>query len=482
MRSKAGSATRALRVLLRILITGVYLTLCALFIQLSSPGLRVADLNDIRQKGRLTVITRNNAHCYYHYRDQPMGFEYDLAKAFARELGVRLDVHIADRWEVFIPHLLDGEGQAIVAASLTDTPQRRRRVAFSEGYLTIRQHLIMHRRNKAIRKVADLAGHTVHVRRGTSYQERIEDLQRQGLAVELQLHPDVPTEELIRRVAAREIELTVADSHIAKLNRRYYPEVRVGPAIHREERLAWAVHPHAPRMRGRINRFFRRIKADGTFDKLYARYFAEIERFDYLDVRAFHRRLRRRLPRYEKIIRAAAEQHGFDWRLIAAQIYQESHLKPKARSHAGAHGLMQLTWDTARSLGVKNILDPKENINAGVRHLKRLYDHFDRAQGVDRLHIALAAYNIGQGHIFDARNLARRKQLDPNRWSSLAETLPLLRFRKYYQDSKYGYCRGTEPIHYIRQIMVYYDILKRRDIEYRVAEPRGQSSRFKVQG
>ena len=170
-------------------------------------------------------------------------------------------------------------------------------------------------------------------------------------------------------------------------------------------------------------------------------------------------------------IEEAAKKHHFDWRLIAAQIYQESHFNPRAKSHAGAYGLMQLTRSTARSLGVKDLRNSKQNIQAGVKHLSNLYRHFDQAQGSDRLFIALAAYNVGQGHIMDARNLARKKKLDPNKWGSLSKTLPLLSYRKYYKDAVYGYCRGREPLEYIKQIMIYYDILKHQDIEYRTEIP-----------
>jgi membrane-bound lytic murein transglycosylase F len=149
-------------------------------------------------------------------------------------------------------------------------------------------------------------------------------------------------------------------------------------------------------------------------------------------------------------------------------MYQESHFDPEAESHAGAFGLMQLTNNTAESLGVKNILQPEENIRAGVKHLKNLYDFYNNANGSDRLFIALAAYNIGLGHILDARNLARKMNIDPNKWPSISKTLPLLRFRKHYKDSLYGYCRGTEPIEYIKQIMIYYDILKQQGVEYTI--------------
>jgi len=188
--------------------------------------------------------------------------------------------------------------------------------------------------------------------------------------------------------------------------------------------------------------------------------------FGKADLIVFQRRVSTRLSRYSKFIKAAAKKHGFDWHLIVAQIYQESHLDPLAKSSAGARGLMQLLPGTARSLGVNDIHNPVENINAGVRYLKTLYDRYNSIEGADRMLMALAAYNAGLGHVEDARRLAVKKNLDPDSWESLKKTLPLLRYRKYYKKSKYGYCRGTEPIIYTKRIMIYYKIIKRQGIEY----------------
>lgn len=421
-------------------------------------------LDDIMAAGEITVITRNNYHCYYIYRDQAMGFEYDLAKAFADYIGVRLKITIAEKWEGMIPSLIDGSG-ALIAASYTITPARQKQVAFSDGYMDIRQHIIVNRKNRRIRSAKDLDGKTVHVRKGTSYQERLESLKAGGIRLAMRLHEDIPTEELIQQVAEENIEVTIADSNIAFRNRRYFPQVIVAEPIGPIEQLGWAVNPKSAKLLETINEFFRFIKANGRLQKIYDRYYANIDFFDYVDLRKYHRRLKTRLPKYLPFIEVAARDAGFDWRLIAAQIYQESHFNPKARSHAGAYGLMQLTRTTARSLGVKNIFDAEQNIRAGIKHLSNLYKRYSGANGSDRMFITLAAYNIGQGHVMDARSLARKMKLDPDRWSSMVKTLPLLRYRKYYRNTVYGYCRGTEPIEYVEQIMIYYDILRRQGIE-----------------
>ena len=387
------------RVLGRCIGVILWASACLGFVFWKSPELRVVSLARVLEQGEITVITSNNANCYYHYRGEPMGFEFELARDFAAALGVRLRVQIADRWQGMVPAVHEANGQAFIAASLVGTDTRARQAALSRPYLTVYPLLILPRSDQRIRTPEDLAGCLVHVRRASTYQKLLETLQRRGIDVGIVLHEDIPTEELIRMVADGEIPATVADSHIAKLNRRYYPEARIGPVIGPPQRLVWAVHPDAVQLLARIDLFFARISAEGRLQQLYERYFNALDEFDYLDLRAFHRRIETRLPRYKGLIRAAADANHIDWRLIAAQIYQESHWDPQARSHAGAYGLMQLTEATARSLGVGNILDPEENIRAGVRYLKNLYAFFDQARGQDRLFLALAAYNWGMGNL-----------------------------------------------------------------------------------
>ncbi|MBW2513643.1 MAG: membrane-bound lytic murein transglycosylase MltF [Deltaproteobacteria bacterium] len=422
-------------------------------------------LTRIIKKGELTVITRNNAHCYYSYRDQEMGFEHDLAKAFASYLGVSLNIRIAHKWEGMIPSLIDDTGD-LIAASMTITPKRKREVLFSNGYMDIQQHLIVNRDNHTIRTLEDLPGQAIHIRRGTSYQERLESLATRIPDLTIVLHDNVPTEELIRRVAEKEIAITVADSNIALLNRRYYPQAILGPPVGKNEQLGWAVKPEARDLRAKINQFFKHIQENGVYGDLFRQYYAEVERFDYVDMRVYHRRLATRLPKYQPILMAAAREFDFDWRLIAAQMYQESHFRRYARSHAGAYGLMQLTKRTAESFGVTDITDPEQNIYAGVQHLRNLFTYFDIENESDRQAIALAAYNIGQGHVRDAQKLAISLRMDPQKWSSLEKTLPLLKQQKYYNNATYGYCEGLEPVTYVNQIRIYYDILKRQAIDY----------------
>ncbi|MBW2602967.1 MAG: membrane-bound lytic murein transglycosylase MltF [Deltaproteobacteria bacterium] len=419
-------------------------------------------LDRIEASGKITVLMRNNAHCYYTYRERPMGFEYDLAKAFSQFLGVKLEVR-TPTWEGLIEELSEGKAD-FVAAGMSITPDREKKIKFSVPYLAMQQRMILRKYNNRINEIQDLEGKTVHVRRGTSYEERLNELNREGMHINIKTHDDIPTEELIEMVHNRKIEITVADSNIALLNRRYYPDIRISFALEGQQSLAWAVNKGEKRLLKKINEFFNKIKEDGTFQKIYHKYFAHVDIFDPFDLKKYQRRLKSRLPRYKGFIQKAAKKHGFDWRLIASVIYQESHFDPEALSHTGVKGIMQLTRDTAMEMGIRDRRDPEQSIMGGVKYLRKLYDRFDSVNDPDRLFMTLASYNIGQGHVRDAQKIAKNQGKNSNRWTDLEKILPLLRDPKYYKKTGYGYCRGTEPVRYVERIRTYYDILKREAI------------------
>ncbi len=414
----------------------------------------------IIETGKVVVITDNNANTYYNYRGEPMGFEYDLATAFADYLGVKLEV-ITPGWDRMFKALNDGNGD-FIAAGLTVTEPRKNIVDFSDDYFIVQQQVVVHKDNRSMNKIQDLGGATIHIRSGTSYQERLQELKIDGIEINIASHPNVPTEELIRQVALKEIDITIADSNIAHLNRRYYPDIRIAFPLEEQQSLAWAVRKGDKNLVKRINEFFNKMRQNGTFGKIYQRYYSNVEIFDYVDLKKLHKRLKTRLPKYKRIIKKEAEKHNFDWRMIAAVVYQESHFNPRAISYTGVKGLMQVTQRTAEEMGITNRLDPAQSIEAGVKYLANMYGRFEIIDDQrERFLFALASYNIGYGHIQDAQSIASGKGLNPKKWASMKICLPLLRSRKYYQDTKYGYARGTEPVRYVRRVMTYYDVLKR---------------------
>lgn len=429
-----------------------------------SPLITSRSLEDIVQSGHITVITLSSPYSYYEYRKEKKGFEYDLAAEFAKYLGVELRIWVSERREKLVPDLLEGKGD-FIAANLVMTPRDMDRIGFSDGYLQVQHQMVVPRGNETIDSPQDLSGKIVHVEQGSGHQADLEALLSNGISLEMVTHPTFTTEELIGEVEDKKIEVTIADNHIALLNRRYYPKISISGTLNAEEAYRWAFPPESWKLAFRINHFFSIIKSNGRFSEIYDRYFDDIGFFDYLGIRAFHHRIASRLPDYRHWIEEAASIHGFDWRLIAALIYQESQFDPEVISQDGAHGLMQITPSTGECFGVKDLFDPRENIQAGILQLKSLYDLYDKAEDPDRLFLALSAYNVGQGHVKDARDLARSKNLNPDKWASIEETLLLLEEPDYYLYATYGYCRGTEPVTYVQQIKIYYDILRRKGIE-----------------
>jgi len=415
----------------------------------------------VTESGKIRLLTANNANSYYIYRCAAMGYEYELAHEFAKYLGVELEV-ATPGWNNLIPFLTSSRGD-FIGSGMTVTEEREKVIDFSDPYMDVQQKIIHHKLVFNPDSIEKLAGKKIHVRRNTSYHARLMEIQQNGVDVEIVLHDNLPTEELIRMVAEREISFTVADSNIALLNRRYFPDMRIGLPIQEKESLAWGVDKNSPALLTKINAFFRHAEKTGELAKIYEKYYRAIEIFDYFDVKKFHERLETRLPKYVQTIQKESRKYGFDWRLVAALVYQESHFNPKARSHTGVKGLMQVTLTTAKEMDIQNRLDPTQSLKAGIRYLHTMYERFDGIKKPEqRLYFAMASYNIGYGHIRDAQKLAEAEGLDENKWSSMNKVLPYLMKRKYYKKTRYGYARGREAMTYVARIRTYYDILKRK--------------------
>lgn len=444
------------------IISSVFLiTICLYLEKHFSQILPGTSLEQIKKSGKIRLITDNNATSYYIYQDRPMGFEYDMAKEFAKFLHVDLEV-VTPGWSNIFSSLEQDKGD-FIASSLTITEEREKIINFSQPYTDVQQKLIHHKLIFGIKKIKELAGKKIHVRKGTSYHARLEEIKQSGIDFEIMLYDNIPTEELIRMVAEREIKYTVADSNIALLNRRYYPDISIGLPLQEKESLGWAVRKENLSLLKKINEFLQTAEDQGLFGKIYEKYYGDIDIFDYFDLKKFHERIKTRLPKYKETIIKESNKFDFDWRMIAAVIYQESHYNPKAKSRTGVRGLMQVTLTTAMEMGIKNRLDPHQSIKAGIKYLNKMYKRFDKIEDNEqRLLFAMASYNVGYGHVRDAQALALDQGMEKNQWSSLKITLPLLTKRKYYKNTRYGYARGREPVKYVERILTYYDILKQK--------------------
>jgi len=419
-------------------------------------------LANIRQSKQLVVVTRNAPTTYYDWHDELTGFEYDMTQAFASSLNVEVKYIIKNSTAEILAALASGEAH-LAAAGLTKTRERDQKFLFGPVYQQVQQQVVCRRGGPRPKNVADLVGVGLTVPAGTSYVERLVVLKQKHPQLSWETEDDSGTESLLERVWLKKLDCTVADSNITAINRRYYPELQVRFSIAKLEDLAWILPPQADDLAAELQHWFDEFKRTGKLQALFDRYYGFIEIFDFVDTRKFVRSIKNVLPKYRKYFEQAASDYGLDWTLLAAQSYQESHWRALAKSPTGVRGMMMLTRTTARELGIKSRLDPKQSINGGAKYLSKLFKRIPEAvPEQERLWFAMAAYNVGMGHLYDVRALARRLNKDPNRWSDVAEVFPLLTKRKYYKTVKHGYARGREPVRYVQRIRDYHNILLQR--------------------
>jgi membrane-bound lytic murein transglycosylase F len=417
-------------------------------------------LDEILSLGELRVITRNSPTTFYTGSNGPEGPEYDLATGFATFIGVQLKLETADRFADLIGAVESGRSH-IAAAGLTITPERAERVDFGPSYHDVRQYLIYKLGTGRPRTVEDLLGKKLEVVSGTSYVETLDNIQN--------LHPDlVWTEnphadlaELLVSVSNEEIDHTIADSSLFKVYRNYVPEIRIGFELTMGDSLAWAFPKrHDRSLIERAEQYVDFIKKNGDLDRVKDRYYVGTKRFDYVGTRRFIRDYNSILPRYRQIFEQAAKSRNVDWRLLAAIGYQESRWDPMAISPTGVRGIMMLTQNTADVVGIDDRVDAAQSIQGGAKYLEKIKERLPATiKEPDRTWFALAAYNVGYGHMEDARIITEQMGKEPDLWAHVKKNLPLLTQHNWYAKTKYGYARGWEPVMYVENIRNYYDIL-----------------------
>ncbi|MFL6650923.1 MAG: membrane-bound lytic murein transglycosylase MltF, partial [Sulfurifustaceae bacterium] len=355
-----------------------------------------SSLDAIKRAGEIRVLTYTGTTTYYETPDGPAGFEYELAKAFADHLGVKLHIVVADRYADVMPRLLDNEAD-FAAAAITQTPGRRALVRFTPPYQYISQQVVYRAGSLRPSKIEDLAGREVEVQEGSRYAERLHELKQQYRGLQWLETPDRRPEEHLELVWHGLLDLTVADSNVVALSRPYYPELQVAFDLQKPEPVGWAFRPtRDSSLYDAAVEFLATYRKAGALAQLLDRYYGPASRSDFVNLTVFRARVFNRLPLYQRLITDAAEQNDLDWRLLAAVAYQESYWDPKSVSFTGVRGFMMLTSATAADLGVLDRHNPQESIEGGARYLRDLLDRLpERIQYPDRLWLALAAYNVG---------------------------------------------------------------------------------------
>jgi membrane-bound lytic murein transglycosylase F len=379
---------------------------------------------------------------------------------FADHLGVELTVVIPSSLSDLLEGVNEGAGH-IAAAGLTITEPRKEIYKFGPSYQEISEQLIYNIKLRRPKNLGDLQGELLEVVAHSSHSEHLNELKEKYPDLIWKENDTLGSEELLQLVSDEVIDYTIADSNEATLNKRFLINLRTAFDIGKTQHLAWALPKNDDNsLHNAVVKFFNLIKKNGELTRLIERSYGHLENFDYVGTVYFKRHVETRLPQYRENFEIAAAENNLDWRLLAAIGYQESHWNPQAVSPTGVRGIMMLTQNTAASLGIKNRLDPASSIEGGARYFaSRITRVAEDIQEPDKTWMALAAYNVGTGHLEDARIITQQRGKDPDKWVDVSQTLPLLAKRKWYKKTKHGYARGWEPVRYVENIRSYYDLL-----------------------
>jgi len=427
------------------------------------------DFDDIVKDGKLKVLTTYSGTSYFLYKGQPMGFEYELLTKFAKDMALDIELQIVGSIDSLFYYLNRGDVD-LVAHGLTGTRDRKKYVSFTKPLYSSRQVLVQKMPEKwyeihwkkiedaLLHDAIELMGDTVSVRANSSYHQRLINLAEEiGGEIYIDTLPGkLTTEEIIEMVADGKIKQTVADLNIASLLSSYYPILNIEVSVSTTQNMAWATRKTSPQLLAKINEWLVTYKKKTDYYVIYNKYYKNKKDFKRRVNSDFYSLKQNKISKYDELIKKEAGTIGWDWRLLASQVYQESQFNPSAVSWAGAVGLMQMMPATAQEFGVKWRSNPEQSLAGGVRYLNYLLERFEGVQdSVQRIKLTLASYNCGFGHVKDAQRLATKYQLNPDVWDDNVEKMILeLRYPNNFNDPiiKHGYLRGDEPYTYVKQI------------------------------
>jgi membrane-bound lytic murein transglycosylase F len=446
----------------------LYFFLCVLTAACGEDG-----VSSVHKEKALVVLTRTGPTTYSI--DEALGavgFDHDLMQLFGKELGVKIRFVVAASDADIYRRLIRREAH-LAAAWLTpiDDPEIRS----SSSYFQSSNILVTHEASLPIGEIEQLAERTVHAlagsRQATALREVQEKIPTLRIADELQRNEL----DLLQSIATQNFEAALVDAAVFDIAGNYYPELQGSLEVGPTRPVAWLFAPKTdPELMIKAETFLAEIQKNGELARLKDRYFGHVERLKQADSVRFIERARSILPQYRKMFQAAQASTGIDWRLLAALAYQESQWDPLATSPTGVRGMMMLTEDTADHLRVSNRLDANLSIRAGAQYLSDLRDLLPASvKEPDRLWMALAAYNLGMGHLNGARGIAQGLKANPDSWYEMKKVLPLLARPEYYNRLKSGKARGGEAVIMVENIRIYADILNRYEAPHRPPEETG---------
>lgn len=439
----------------------ILLCLLTLFIVLSDD--QASQLQRILEKNELRIATRIGPLTYQPGEFNTRGMDYELAVRFARYLGVKPSFHPVHQNKLF--SLLKLNKVDIAAANLAISKERMQEFLFGPEYLHKSGILVGDRSHRKAKNLDELSGFQVRLIAGSRFESELSRLRELHPQLEWQIHPDITSESLLDSLENTDKTLALIDSTTFARLRFIYPELEQLFELMPSQPVAWAFRKQSDlSLYLKAVEFFQILSLSGELKQLEQYYLEQTEQFEYLDSLRFIQRLQERLPEYKTYFQDAADETGLDWRLLAAISYQESHWDKDAQSFTGVKGLMMLTNQTARQHNIEDRTDPQQSIRGGALHLRQLLGNLpERITSPDRLWLALAAYNIGRGHLEDARIITQKQGANPDHWEDVKHRLKLLADDDWHPQTRHGKARGHEPVHFVKNVRRYYDVLKSLD-------------------
>ncbi len=430
------------------------------------PDARFGDLETIKKHHQLRLITRNNASTYFLWKNQLMGFEYDLIKHFAKQQKLNLKVLVANDFQQMTDWLEQGYGD-IISAGLIKTAEREKLpFAFTEPYLNVQELIVQRKNDKTIDSQSDLAQRTFYIRKSSSYFNTLLRLQNklrsEGIHFSIETVPEtMETEEIIKQVIDGKFDITLADSLIIAIEQSWHNELKVSLTLTGEQGQRWLVRKEDQELLNELNKFIKKEYKQLFYNITYNKYLKNSRKLFDAEKRDNNDKT---ISPYDALIKSLAKEYNFDWRLIAAQVNKESLFNPKAKSWAGAKGLLQVMPRTAREVGIDHLEEPENGLRAGLKYMAWLDSQLSSELPADvQVWFTLAAYNAGLGHLKDARSLAIKQGLNPDRWfGNVEKTFLLLSKPKYHKKARYGYVRGIEPVTYVKEIQALYELYSKK--------------------
>lgn len=436
--------------------------MCLFLLTSCKQSLPESKLERIINDGVLRVGVQYGVTTYYNGPVSPQGFEYEMAQGFADHLGVKLEVYPYYQPQELYSNIQQGNID-LIASNIQVTSENRKLFNFSPAYQNISHKLVYLQGHTRPREFNQVEGDIVIAADNADYHlvNKLQTINKQpeNSQWQLILTSEQDEQELIESIVNGSIKYTVLDSNLLSLARRKYPELSIAFTVNQELPVAWALLKNGDdSMLGALIEYFGTIKQNGVLSVLEEKYFGHVRQFNYVDTTSFLKAAKEVLPKFESWFKHYAGD--VDWRLMAAMSYQESHWRPKAKSPTGVRGMMMLTLPTARDWKVKSRLDPEQSIRGGSEYFNSLLRRIPaRIKNPDRIWFALAAYNVGLGHLEDARVITQRMGANPDLWVDVKKHLPLLRQKRHYKRTRYGYARGDEAVNYVTNIRRYYDSL-----------------------